>query len=265
LREAVADAKQRPGKPWAAGKVAWHEHPRSGLQVPSQHSPLQTSHEVPSEKDTQEIFEDFHQKAIRQTPNRSITNTPIPVHFPIFLADAGVPMIALAVPAALFSIIPIIGLEFWMARNIHPLSHNRRLFVVAVANGLSTLAGWPLLWIVLAAIQLFVIPGGSGCYGLSSFWGALASVTLQAPWLIPYESDLYWMLPTASLVLLIPAFFVTILIEGWVLRSGWPQVLAAERSRFVWKSNLASYALLVSIDLVWLAYSVLTKNSNLCR
>jgi hypothetical protein len=187
------------------------------------------------------------------------------MHFPIFLADAGLPMIALAIPAALVAIIPIIVLEAWLARNIHQVSANRRLLVVAIANGLSTLAGWPLLWVVLAAIQIFVIPGGDGCYGISTFWGALASVTLQAPWLLPYEADLYWMVPTASLVLLIPAFFVTILIEGWVLRSGWSQVTANERKRFVWKSNLASYALLASIDLDWLAYSVLTKNSNLCR
>lgn len=178
------------------------------------------------------------------------------MHFPIFLADAGIPMIALAVPAALFSIIPIIALEFWMTRNIDHVGPKRRLLVVAVANGLSTLAGWPLLWIVLATIQLFVIPGGSGCYGLNTFWGALASVTLQAPWLIPYESDLFWMIPTASLVLLIPAFFVTIMIEGCVLRSGWPQVDALERQRFLWKSNLASYALLITIDLGWLVYAV---------
>lgn len=183
------------------------------------------------------------------------------MHFPIFLADAGIPMIALAVPAALFSIIPIIVLESWMARNIHHVGTKRRLLGVALANGLSTLAGWPLLWIVLAAIQLFVIPGGSGCYGLNTFWGALASVTLQAPWLIPYESDLYWMVPISSLVLLIPAFLVTILIEGRVLRSAWPQVLASERSCFVWKSNLASYSVLVSIDLVWLAYSVLSHKT----
>lgn len=178
--------------------------------------------------------------------------------FPIFLADAGVPMIALAVPAALLSIIPIIVLEAWMSRRIPHLNRKRRLLGVAVANGFSTLAGWPLLWIAWAAIQIFVIPGGRGCYGLDTFWGALASVTLQAAWLIPYEPDLYWMVPTASLVLLIPAFFVTVLIEGWVLRSGWPQVPVNERKRFVWKANLASYALLISIDLVWLAYSVLS-------
>jgi hypothetical protein len=31
LRKAVADAKQRPGKPWAAGNAASREHPRSAL------------------------------------------------------------------------------------------------------------------------------------------------------------------------------------------------------------------------------------------
>jgi hypothetical protein len=180
------------------------------------------------------------------------------MYFPLFLADAGVPMIAVAVPAALLSIIPVIALEYWMARSIHTVSPKRRLLGVAIANALSTLAGWPLLWIFLAAIQIFVIPGGSSCYGIKSFWGALASVTLQAAWLIPYETDLYWMVPTASLVLLIPAFFVTILIEERVLRSGWPQVDADVRKRFVWKSNLASYALLVFIDLGWLVYSVLS-------
>ena len=178
------------------------------------------------------------------------------------LADAGVPMLFLAFPAAFYLLVPVIAIEAWVARTVQQISFPRRFAGVALANAVSTLGGWPLTWIALAALQLFVIPGGGGGYGLFTPLRAIASVTLQAAWLIPYESDLYWMVPTAAMVLMLPAFFVTIPIERLVLRFCWRQASLLERKRFVWRANIYSYALLVIIGGAWLLYSIATHQKH---
>jgi hypothetical protein len=172
------------------------------------------------------------------------------------LANAGVPMLFLAFPFALYLLIPVIGLETWVARNVPNINAKRRFLGVLAANAFSTVVGWPIAWFVLVLLQIFVIPGARGAYGLDTPLHAIASVTLQAAWLIPYEDDLYWMVPSAAIVLMLPAFFITIPSECLVLRYCWPQVAASERRRFVWTANLVSYALLIVAGLFWLSYSV---------
>ena len=123
-------------------------------------------------------------------------------------------MLFVAFPFAFYLLIPIIALETWFARSMPQVPARRRFLGVLVANVFSTVIGWPLVWFVLVLLQIFVIPGGSGGYGLDTSLHKIASVTLQAAWLIPYESDLYWMVPAASIVLLVPAFLITIPSES---------------------------------------------------
>ena len=56
--------------------------------------------------------------------------------------------------------------------------------------------------------------GGGSAYGINTSARKLLAATWQAPWLVPYETDLYWMLPVASLVLLIPFFFASYFVEA---------------------------------------------------
>ena len=165
-------------------------------------------------------------------------------------------MLFVAFPFALYLLIPIIAVETWLARTVMQITAQRRFVGVLAANVFSTVVGWPVAWFLLVLLQLFVIPGGSGGYGLDTPLHKIASVTLQAAWLIPYESDLYWMVPTAAIVLMIPAFLITVPSERLVLRYCWPQVAPSERRKFAWTANLASYALLVVAGLFWLWYSV---------
>lgn len=172
------------------------------------------------------------------------------------LADAGVPMLFVAFPFAFYLLIPVIAVETWIARSVPQISLQRRFFGALAANVFSTAVGWPIAWYILVLLQMYVIPGGGGGYGLDTPLHRIASVTLQAAWLIPYERDLYWMVPTASIVLLLPAFLITIPSEALVLRFVWRQTAVSERRRFVWVANLWSYALLVLAGLLWLWYSV---------
>jgi hypothetical protein len=96
--------------------------------------------------------------------------------------------------------------------------------------------------------------GGGGVPKLMEPWLSVYSVTVQAAWLLPDEKRLYWMIPTAALVLLIPAFFLTIYVEGRIYRrvfkdsQGIPSV--------TWRVHYISYAFLCAIGIGVLVYSL---------
>src|SRR5947208_3373923 len=96
---------------------------------------------------------------------------------PSLLADVGVPMLMLAFPAAFFLLIPVILLECWIARGVGGINPLRKYLGVVVANDASTLAGWPLMWMALAGLQMLLIP--SGLPWPPSPIRQIASVTLE--------------------------------------------------------------------------------------
>jgi len=177
------------------------------------------------------------------------------MHVPVMLANAGVPMLMLAFPAAFFLLIPVIAIEWWIARPLAGITPVAKIVGVSVANAVSTLAGWPLMLIALVALQIKLDP-----HGLSwpdSQLQKIASVTLEAAWLVPYsEQNLYWKIPTAAMVLMIPAFFVSIFLELCVLHFFWRTEPSTERKQFVWRANIYSYALLIVFGLIWLLYAI---------
>jgi hypothetical protein len=121
-------------------------------------------------------------------------------------ANAGLPMIFLVMPAFGLSIIPIILIEAVYLSRKMGLVFREAAKATTISNLISTLVGIPVTWLLLVIIQILA---GGGAYGLDTTRGKVLSVTLQAPWLIPYESELYWMIPTAGLFLLVPFFFVS--------------------------------------------------------
>jgi len=122
-------------------------------------------------------------------------------------ANAGVPMIFLIMPALGLSIVPIIFIEaIYLSKKLE-LNFYSAAKTTTISNLVSTVVGVPLTWLFLVLIQIFA--GGGGAFGLDTVLGKVLSVTFQAAWLIPYESDLHWMIPVAGLVLLIPFFFAS--------------------------------------------------------
>ncbi len=169
-------------------------------------------------------------------------------------ANAGLPMIILIMPVLAYSIIPIILVEaFYLAWRLK-LSAKQAAITVTASNLVSSLVGIPLTWGLLVGFQL--ISGGGSAYGLDSVLGRVLAVTWQAPWLIPYESAMHWMIPLAGLFLLIPFFFVSwwseYLITKAMLKSG----QAAAINRSVRNANLISYALLGLWPLAMLVLSI---------
>lgn len=157
-------------------------------------------------------------------------------------ANAGVPMLVFAMPVFLISLIPIIAIEtFYISKSLE-LSIRQSLKTVSISNLVSTIIGIPLTWLLLVLVQ--IVSGGGGAYETNSVMGKVMSVTWQAPWLMPDEENLHWMIPTAGLVLLIPFFYVSWWSEYLVskkLNKTLPKLTIKDKVR---NANLITYFLL---------------------
>lgn len=174
------------------------------------------------------------------------------------LANAGVPMIFVTLPAMLYLIVPVIVIEFLAGRRLLTEETTKTKWIgLAVANIASTFLGWPLAWVVLVVLQMTT--GGGGAHGLDSPIGIILSVTQQAPWLIPYEDELYWMIPIAMGVLLVPFFFVSVFSERLILIYMWKQSDKSVVRHFSWNAHLWSYGFLLLVVFVYATYSFTTK------
>lgn len=170
-------------------------------------------------------------------------------------------MLALLWPASWVLFIPIVIIEAWVARRIVELDWETSIAKVGIANAVSTLIGIPITWGVLVIIEIILSQGGRA-YGIDTLSGKLIAITVQAPWLIPYESDLDWMVPAASIVLLIPFFFVSVFIERWIFgrRS---QIDKIKIKSWSWKANLLTYGLLQAALVCFLIYGIVKHNTTM--
>ena len=136
-------------------------------------------------------------------------------------ADVLLPMMG-PFPLMVVSLLPIIAVETLLVARDLRLPTGRAFRVVGLANVVSTIAGFPLVWIVMVPIQV-----------------------LPAAWL-PREVP-FW---TVFGVLLIPTFFLSWLIEGKVMWRFFLHPSETDRltMKQVWRAtlraNLTSYALL---------------------
>jgi hypothetical protein len=170
-------------------------------------------------------------------------------------ANAGLPMLAVVWPLSWAALIPVIAIETAVGRRVADISWGRSLLGTALANAVSTLVGIPLTWGVLLAIQM-VVPGGGGAeLGIGTLGGKLFAVTLQAPWLIPYDTDLYWMVPAAVLFML-PFFgVVSVFVERPLFRLVAKCDALVARS-WSWRANLTTYGILIAAVAAWLVVSL---------
>ncbi len=158
-------------------------------------------------------------------------------------ANAGVPMIFLAMPVFGLSIIPIIVIEAMYLSKKLELTFYTAFKTTTLSNLVSTIFGIPLTWLLLVFIQ--TLAGGGGAFGLDTMLGKVLSVTLQAAWLIPYESDMHWMIPVAGSVLLVPFFFASWWSEYLMVKKMLKEHSAQRIKIAVRNANVITYALLV--------------------
>ncbi len=179
------------------------------------------------------------------------------IYCPI-IANAGVPMIFLQMPAMLIALIPIIVVEMLIARRLTKLDWKKISVGVSAANIISTIIGIPLSWGIMLGLELLTTGGGVYSGPLEM----VAAVTLQAAWLIPYENDLFWMVPMAMMVLLIPAFLISVWMERFICLRLWKSIERANVKRAVWVFNAISYGILMVCVFVWLSISIASEKSD---
>jgi hypothetical protein len=164
-------------------------------------------------------------------------------------ADIGVPMVAVFLPPLWLSLIPIIVVEALIVSRMLTMSLRRSFASVALGNVLSTIVGIPLMWAVLATVEGTF---AGGALGLDTTGQKIYAVTVQAPWLIPYDEDLVWMIPVALVVLAAPAYLLSVLVE-WRVVSRFISTEQRPRGlRAVALANLASY---IALALLFVAVS----------
>lgn len=178
-------------------------------------------------------------------------------------ANVGVPMFVVIWPMYWILLIPIILIESWYSKRfLRSVPFKKIFWPITVANLFSTLIGIPIVYGLLLLIQLLV-PGAGSDYLQFPEPNALQyilSVTVQAPWLMPYESYesyLFWRIPVAILFLLIPFYFASAWIESFILTkffNVYPD--RALMKKITWKANLMSYLFLFLLSLGILSYSI---------
>lgn len=171
------------------------------------------------------------------------------------MANMGVPMIFITMPMMLAALVPIIAVEAFILARALGLRAKSAALVSLAGNAVSTLVGVPLSWIALVFVQMST--GGGAAHGTSTVLGKIVSVTWQAPWLIPYEEHLHWMIPAAQAVLLVPFFFASFWIEYGVARLMRRDLDPRPMRGAVWRANLVSYACLAVLVLGGLAWALL--------
>jgi len=168
---------------------------------------------------------------------------------PIF-ADAGIPMLFFHLPAMALALVPVVATEWFVAIRQIGLPKKKAIKGVVIANCFSTLLGFPLFWLIGVLVMVLIGPPLAGALPESpsvirQIFGFAAGMIWMGP--EPVRQHIVW----AGLAILVPAFFVSVFSERWILRSIWPEVQPGTLSSFAWSAHLFSYPVLI---VVWLCY-----------
>jgi hypothetical protein len=158
-------------------------------------------------------------------------------------ADAGVPMLMVLWPGFWALLLPIIVLEAVVARRVLAVDWKKAFLLSAEANLVSTLAGIPVTWACLFAVEMVV--GYATDLGFKwahvpdpPAWLGYVMLPFMAPWIgPPDEGTGVWVVPAAGMWLLLFFFVVTVRLERFVVAKhfGVPQ---QEASRWSWQAEL---------------------------
>jgi hypothetical protein len=168
----------------------------------------------------------------------------------VMLANAGVPMLIVVGPVLVLALLPILLVEAGLYWRRVGVPWGRAVLGSLGANAISTLVGVPLTWLALVVLQMTT--GGGGNHGIG-----IQAVTWQAPWLLPDEDHLHWMIPAAGAVLCLPFFLASVLIEGLFLRQIWKEFDRASVRSACWLVNGLTYGGLVVVWMFLLIVAVL--------
>lgn len=168
----------------------------------------------------------------------------------MILTNVGIPMIAFAWSGMIYLIIPVILIEYavscWLLRRD---SVFERLASLTLANVVTTLFGWGLVWFLL---HVCVVSWPFRSADVSQPIHAFLAILSNSIWIPPYSSyetaGIGWLLTLGMAILLIPFFFTSVFLERWILYLCMPQTPRSEIRRFSWWCHFWSYLFLYVMD-----------------
>lgn len=186
------------------------------------------------------------------------------------LANVGLPMIFIHWPLMLCALIPVIVLEALLIRRWLPLSLRDAFLGISKANAFSTIVGVPLAWLAMLVLEFAVMLP----FGLAAekwkwepegpVWQVLGFL-FSVAWLGPAEAYLHWMVPAAVALLLLPCFYLSLVLERRSCIRTWAGADPERVRRGVFAVNLASYALLFMLACGWATFELATKGTRVER
>lgn len=168
-------------------------------------------------------------------------------------------MIVIGLPFVLLMLIPVILIETWIFKKETGEKIRTSWKDIAAANVISTIAGYPLAWLLQFVVQLglmLFIPTviGDKVPQINNPVLQSLSFIFGAAWLMPVESQFWWMIPCAGMVSLVPAYFISVFIEFKVIQRRSPRNFSATK-RAVSRANIGSYFFLIFLMLSILGYN----------
>jgi hypothetical protein len=188
---------------------------------------------------------------------------------PTLLADAGVPMILLTFPAMLMLLIPVIVIEGLLCKKWLGLTMAEAMKSNAASNLASTIIGIPVAWAIMLGVEFVTFGIIERSNPIQNWRSPLAQVIwffLGSAWIGPPSEKNVWVIPAATLVLLVPFFLASYGIEYLVVKhmvgmpEGGPPNLAYRRVRIaVRNANLVTYGAMFVATSVWLFFSFVRR------
>lgn len=174
----------------------------------------------------------------------------------------------IAIEASLMAVffLPIVLMESWVASYFLRIPITKAFGGAFVSNLVSTVIGIPLAWFIHFLLELAIMLTLSIEPGIvtnleQSPVGTIVSLLLfilGSAWIGP--GQLYWTVPAALLILLIPACWISIEMESSVLKRLWKQIDPSLIKQAARNMNLASYAVLYLLAFVWLCWGLSTHS-----
>jgi hypothetical protein len=136
-------------------------------------------------------------------------------------ADAGIPMLPLGYPIVWLMLIPVVTVEaLYLVRKLR-MPFSKIVGRVTIANLVTTLIGFPIAWIAVLLWEFAVmIPLSHTNLTLLDRHPKISSalsIFLFPAWLGSFDQR--WPLAVAFVVLLIPTFFLSYVVEWRILRN----------------------------------------------
>jgi len=157
-------------------------------------------------------------------------------------------------------LVPIILIESAVGRVYVQLPATKLVSGIAVANVVSTFIGIPIASVVMLLVN--ILTTGTTVHGFDTPIAAFKSVVLQASWLVPYEDQLDWLVPAATLVLLVPYFLASVWIERITLYRAWKTEERRRVARVALVANIVSYTGLAAVVVIWLWRAITAHESG---